>query len=61
MDMVKGMLLSQIYPMKLINVSVSSKHCHPPSPSATQGHLTKIYAQERAWIWQKDQLIANAN
>ena len=32
MDMVKGMLLSQIYPMKLINVSVSSKHCHLPHP-----------------------------
>ena len=59
--MVKALLLSQIYPMKLINVSVSSKHCHPPSPCATQGHLTKMYAQERARIWQKDQLIANVN
>ena len=32
MDVAKGMLLSQIYPMKLINVSVSSKHWHPPHP-----------------------------
>ena len=32
MDVAKGMLLSQIYPMKLINVSVSSKHSHPPHP-----------------------------
>ena len=32
MDMVKGMLLPQIYPMKLINVSVSSRHCRPPHP-----------------------------
>ena len=28
MDVAKGMLLSQIYPMKLVNVSASSKHVH---------------------------------
>ena len=28
MDAAKGMLLSQIYPMKLINVSASSRHVH---------------------------------
>ena len=28
MDVAKGMLLSQIYPMKLVDVSASSKHVH---------------------------------
>ena len=32
MDTIKGTLLSQIYPMKLINVSVSSKIAIPPHP-----------------------------